>query len=214
MRQLTEAEFLRDVADHKMTIVSDSGLHRHLSFRRPEHSWLHYFEIVTWPGALCIRGDVGTYVFSRTQDMFSFFRHETKDGSLYINDGYWAEKLIASDCNGRRGDGVMRFDPDLFSEAVKERYVEYVRDSLRGEPDRRKSLRAALEDEVLSYADGDETEARRAASDFEHDGFRLTDFWEVNCSEYTRQFIWSLYAISWAIRQYDQHGSKTTNQAA
>lgn len=196
-----------------MTIVCDDGIFRHLTFRQPEHSWLRWFEIVTWRGALCIRGDVGTYVFSRTPDMFEFFRHPTTDGSLYINAGYWSEKLISSDCNGRRGDGVMRYDPDLFRDEVRHRYVEHVRHHMRGMPDERRSLREALDDEVLAHAE-EEAEARRAADAFEHEGFALRDFWEVNCSEYTVHFIWSLYAIAWAIQQYDRHHSKHKTEAA
>lgn len=205
-RKITQDDFVKDVQHHVMTIALDDGVRRHLAFRdsRPEQSWLHWFEVVTWPGALCIRGDCGTYVFSRTNDMFQFFRHDCRDGGLYINDGYWAEKLIASDCHGRNGDGVMRFDPDEFCDAVKRRYVEHVRGSMAGMPDERKALRQALEDEVLACADSGEHDAMRAAGEFEHDGFRLTGhFWE-DCRAYTVQFIWSLYAISWAIQQYDR----------
>lgn len=202
MRRVTEQDFLRDVQSHAMTVERDDGVYRHLRFQQPIHAWLHRFDVITWPGALCIRGDVGTYVFSRVNDMFSFFR-DPGGGRLCINDDYWAEKLIASDCSGRRGDGVMRFDPDLFCEHVKRRYVEHARSKMRDMPDERISLRRALEDEVLSCADSGESEAMAAAMQFEHDGFRLHDFWEVNCREYTTQFIWSLYAIVWAVRQYD-----------
>lgn len=210
----TEEEFLRDVASHEMTIARDSGADRHLVFRKPERRWHLWFEVVTWPGALCIRGDMGTFVFSRLDDMFRFFRQPTRDGSLYINMSYWSEKLIASECHGRHGDGVKRFDPDAFSLAVKERYVEHVRRNMRSMPEERKELRAALEDEVLGYAESGEESAMRAAADFEHDGFRLTDFWEVDCREYTTQFVWCLYAISWAIRQYDHHHSRQASTAA
>lgn len=211
----TQEQFLSDVASHAMTIEHDDGVYRCLCFQRSEHSWLHRFEIVTWPNALCIRGDVGTYVFSRLPDMFEFFRGPVSgDSGLYINADYWAEKLISSDCHGRRGDGVMRYDPDIFSEEVKRRYVEHVRGRMRGMPDERRDLRRALEDEVLAYAEESETEARRAADSFEQDGFRLTDFWEVNCSAYTTQFIWSLYAIAWAIQQYDKHHATASAEAA
>ncbi len=204
MRQLSEQDFLRDVKSHRMTVDRDDGIYRHLRFAQPEHSWMHHFEIITWPGALCIRGDCGSYVFSRVTDMFKFFRSpKPDDDRLYINGGYWAEKLIASDCNGRRADGAMRFDPDLFSENVKRMYVEHVRSRMRDMPDERRELRRALEDEVLAYADSGESEAMSAANQFEHNGFRLRDFWEVECRAYTVQFIWSLYAIAWAIRQYD-----------
>lgn len=211
----TEKEFLKDVQLHAMKIERDDGVYRHLRFAQPENSWLHRFEIVTWPGALCIRGDAGTYVFSRLTDMFAFFRHEsTERDGLYINDGYWAEKLIASDCHGRNSDGVMRFDPDEFRAAVSRRYVEHVRSFMRGMPEDRRALRSALDDEVLAYADSSEDEAMRAAGSFEHDGFRLTDFWEVNCRRYTHQFIWSLYAIAWAIGQYDSVKSPPKSEAA
>ncbi len=215
MTRPTQIEFMRDVQSHTMKILRDDGIYRHLVFQQPVNSWHHRFEVVTWPGALCIRGDVGTYVFSRLADMFEFFRSPmTSDDRLYINDSYWAEKLIATNCNGRNGDGVMRFDPDEFRDAVNRRYVEHVRSRMRGMPNARRSLRLALEDEVLAYADDSETEAMRAAADFEHEGFRLQDFWEVDCRKYTVQFVWSLYAISWAIREYDRQKSPQESQAA
>lgn len=214
MKRLSEAEFLSDVAAHTMSVVRDDGVYRHLKFQQPKQTWLHRFEIVTWPGTLCFRGDVGTFVFSRLADMFQFFRHATPDGKLYINEDYWAEKLIASDCNGRRGEGVMRYDPDAFLAEVKRRYVDHARDRMRGMPDERRDLRRALEDEVLSYSEDGETEARRAADAFARHGFRLSDFWETNLSEYTVQFVWCLYAISWSIRQYDATKSTTDDTAA
>ncbi len=211
----TQLEFMGDVQSHTMKILRDDGAYRHLLFQQPENSWLHRFEVVTWPGALCIRGDVGTYVFSRLTDTFEFFRSPMTSGDrLYINDGYWAEKLIATDCRGRNSDGVMRFDPDEFCDAVNRRYVEHARYNMRGRPEDRRSLRQALEDDVLAYANESEAKAMRAAGEFEHDGFRLDDFWEVNCRRYTAQFIWALYAISWAIREYDRQKSPQESQAA
>jgi hypothetical protein len=205
---VTEAEFRRDVAKHTMTVLRDDGVYRHLSFSQPDHQWLHRFEIVTWPGALSIRGDVGTYVFSRLHDMFEFFRSSmTTADKLYINGGYWAEKLIASECSGRHGRGVMRYDSDLFVDEVKRRFVDHVRSNMRGMPEERRELRQAIEDEVLAYAE-DETEAMRAASNFEHEGFRLSDFWEVDVRAYSVQFIWSLYAIAWAVWMYDNRPMK------
>ena len=108
----------------------------------------------------------------------------------------------------------MRFDPDVFCEEVKRRYVEHVRGNMQGMPDERKALRQALEDEVLSCADSGEHEALQAAGSFEHEGFMLTDFWEVECREYTVQFIWSLYAIVWAIQQYDNRAKPLKSAAA
>lgn len=109
---------------------------------------------------------------------------------------------------------MMRFDPDAFCEEVKSRYVAHVRSNMRGMPDEREALRRALEDEVLSYADAGESDALHAAGSFEHDGFMLTDFWEVECSRYAVQFIWSLYAIVWAIQQYDNRADPMKSAAA
>jgi hypothetical protein len=199
-----------------MAVELNNGIYRRVVFKRRENAWLHRFELVTWPGALCIRGDVGTYVFSRLNDMFEFFRSPMKEGDerLYIDANYWAEKLIASDCNGRRGDGVMRYDSDLFCDYVKRRYVEHVRARMHGKPDERRALRSALEDDVLSMADEGEDAARRAADDFECEGFRLTDFWEVELRDYTTQFIWALYAIAWGIREFDKVQASTDAVAA
>lgn len=214
MTRPTQDEFLKDVSKHAMEVLRADGVYRHLIFRQPENSWLHRFEVVTWPGALSIRGDVGTYVFSRVPDMFEFFRHPKDNGEIYINADYWSEKLIASDCNGRRGDGVMRFDPDVFQDEVRRRYVEHVRLNMQGMPDERKSLRRALEEDVLAYADEGESEALRAASSFEHDGFMLSDFWEAEVRKYTVQFIWSLYAIVWAIEKFDNRDAPLKSAAA
>ncbi len=83
-----EEQFLKDVAGHKMRIHRDDGLYRHLEFRGPQ-GWHHWFEVVTWPNGLIIRGDMGNWAFSRIEDMFSFFRGQR------INPGYWQEKLLA-----------------------------------------------------------------------------------------------------------------------
>jgi hypothetical protein len=82
--------FLSDVATHEMTVVADEGNVRHLLFKAPD-TVTQYFNLTTWPDHLCISGDMGTYVFSRLEDMFDFFR-ENK-----INPGYWHEKVKA-DC--------------------------------------------------------------------------------------------------------------------
>ena len=68
-----EAIFLRDVAEHEMIVVRDDGVHRHIRFKKPGTSCMH-FDLITWPGYLCYTGDMGTYVFSRLTDMFEFFR--------------------------------------------------------------------------------------------------------------------------------------------
>ena len=92
-----QSRFLRDVRDHKMIIELDQGVHRSIRFGRPGSSAYH-FRLNTWPGHLAISGDMGSYVFSRTADMFEFFRDSAMTGR--INPGYWHEKADAVDRNG------------------------------------------------------------------------------------------------------------------
>lgn len=81
--------FTRDTAEHQMTVAQDNGLYRHLRFNAPG-TYIYGFDLITWPGFLCICGDIQTHVFSRTADMFTFFG----DGES-INPDYWGEKLQA-----------------------------------------------------------------------------------------------------------------------
>src|SRR3954466_1726422 len=74
---------------HEVTVLHDDGLYRHLRFRSPDHS-AYWFDLITVPGCLIFRGDGDSFVFSRTEDMFGFFR-SSREGS--INPTYWSEKL-------------------------------------------------------------------------------------------------------------------------
>ena len=49
-----EAEFLRTIGDHKMVVLFDNGLMRHLRFS--DGSFNRWFEIITWAGKLAISG--------------------------------------------------------------------------------------------------------------------------------------------------------------
>lgn len=197
-KEVTESTFLREVSQHSMTVIRDDGVNRHLRFRRPETNCMG-FDLITWAGHLCYTGDMGTYVFSRIEDMFEFFR--SRDGALRINRSYWAEKCDAQD----RADGITEYSAERFRQVILEwaKDVE-VADFDGGEAE----FMEAIKDEVLSVADHGEAAARRAVDDFEHQGFRFTDFFETNLREYTHRFVWCCYALVWGIRQYDALAAK------
>jgi hypothetical protein len=185
-----EASFLADVADHAMVVLSHDGIYRHLRCRRG-NSWAYGFDVTTWPGFLCISGDMGCYVFSRIPDMFEFFRGpEDGEKSLYINPGYWGEKVQAAD----RHDGLSVYSPEKF----KARIHEWLADVEASD-----ELREAVNAEVLSRADDGEHEAMRAALEFEHGGFRFEGFYEVSLREISCRFLWCCYAVAWAVKQWD-----------
>lgn len=94
MSQPSAEAFLKDVESHRMTVLSDSGVNRSLKFENPNCSNLHFF-ITTWPGHLCISGDMGTFVFARIHDMFLFFDGKEPQANM----DYWSEKLIAQEAS-------------------------------------------------------------------------------------------------------------------
>lgn len=112
----SQEQFLKDVKDHKIDIVLDQGLHRHINFSR-DGSYCYSFSIVTWPGYLCISGDMGAYVFTRIDDMFGFFKDENSE-ELKINTRYWSEK-----CETK--GSIKEFSVDSFRENVQEYIDEY-----------------------------------------------------------------------------------------
>ena len=121
MSKPTEASFLSDVAEHRMEVLRDDGVYRHLRFKKPRSCDMQ-FELLTYPGALCYSGDMGSYVFERLPDMFEFFRTGLRDpGRLAVNLSYWSEKIVAAD-----RDGVRKYSAKLFEDAVREVTDAYI----------------------------------------------------------------------------------------
>jgi hypothetical protein len=193
--KMTAEHFLRDIANHKMTVRLDNGIYRHLEFRQATNSWNLWFGIVTWPGYLTICGDMGTWTFRRLEDMFGFFR----DKKLRINADYWAEKLEHGQHGGR--DGAKQFSEDLFRGRLLEQLTEYY--SLEGAE--LATVTEALRNDVLRQ-DGKydlmiaarDFSCKLPSGKFEFDPCELPDG-----KEYTYHFLWCLYAIVWGIQQYD-----------
>lgn len=121
-QQCTQDRFLKDAGSHVMTVIRDDGVHRHLRFRKaPPAGSEYWFDLITWPGSLCIDGDMGTYVFRRLPDMFEFFctdreYNEKRGRKLGINAGYWGEKLQATANHG----GHIEFSKSDFCRRVIE----------------------------------------------------------------------------------------------
>ena len=193
LAQRVAEEFPANVAQHQMTVEQSNGVHRCLLFKQPSTA-NRYFRVITYPGALCISGDMGTFVFSRLHDMFEFFRKD-REG---INPQYWSGKLVGIDRNDFK-----RFDADKFKAKVVECFNSWTEDrDLTHE--RVTELRLELEHEVLSCAHDGEHEAIRAMMEFEIDReCPFSEFYEYNCDSYTYHFLWCCHAIVWAIQQFD-----------
>lgn len=205
----TQEQFDRDTATHVLETVRDDGLYRHLKFRKPGTS-VYGFDIITWPGYLCITGDMGASVFSRLPDMFGFFRpgrgeHAGRPANaLSINLGYWSEKLEAN--NGEAKDWSL----ERFRENVRRRFEDYFEDRELSpdEATAKQALWDEIQSELIDPHWDHGVRAYDAVSDFRHGqklfrAFNFYDFWEYDCREYEFRFIWRCYAIAYAIRAYD-----------
>lgn len=184
--------FVKDVENHTLRVLHDDGLYRHLLCRSGE-SFMYWFEIITSPGQLTIRGDMGTYVFACLSDMFEFFGSGSR-----INSQYWAEKVQAS------SGPLTHYSKQVAIHHVKESFkdqLEY-RDLSESEV---KEAKHAFNDEVLVIANEDESnegDFRQAIDEFNSNGIRFEDSWEWDLTEYDGHFLWCLHAILWAIREY------------
>jgi hypothetical protein len=121
--QQIAAIFRRDTAKHKLTVLHDDGLYRHLRLSAPStgHAW---YELVTWPGTLTIRGGMGAYTFSRTTDMLDFFRRSAYAGQPNLH--YWEEKADAIDVHS----GTRGYSEDLLRERIAEDVARQAEDDL------------------------------------------------------------------------------------
>jgi len=204
MREPSEAAFLADVQHHQMQVLRDDGLYRHLRFRKPgEFGFDQSFDLLTWPGSLCFTGDMGTYVFSRVDDMFEFFRLDRRcprREGVAINPGYWGEKLQSVD----RIDGYKRFSLEDFKQAARACFHNLTKDTDAWPPEKRRELQEALEERVFNAED--EHEAVQAIREFSHPGAEdlFADFGERSLMRYSRRFMWCCYAVSWGVQVYDE----------
>ena len=206
MSECTEEMFLGDTTEHKITILRDDGVARHIRFRAPG-TICYGFDLITWPGHLCISGDCGTYVFQRLEDMFELFRTSTEyaashpEHKLFINARYWGQKLL---CIGTDA-GYREFDEDAFKERVAKHFNNWKECCMPTES-LCSSVWKEVEDQVLCCTCDGEHAAYRAVYDFSHAGFQFDDFFDGGGTErYTSHYLWCLYAIAWGIRQYDAY---------
>lgn len=198
MRQDIAARFARETAQHEMTIAHDDGLYRHLQFRktwwqppyaRQQRTAIYRFDLITVPGSLIFQGDGESFVFSRVEDMFEFFRGPVGR----INAMYWAEKLTS------HRDAATTYSRDRFFEHLRDDFVEACRER-RVPAGTGRAIREAIE---MDYNVDCEEDARRFLDLFEFEGFRFVDTFEWHLDDYDWWFLWSLHAIVWGIAQYD-----------
>ncbi len=200
-KKVTDEYFLNCVKDHFIIVLRDDGLNRHIRFSRGD--LCYHFEIITWFDHLCISGDCGTYVFKNNKDMFDFFRMDKDDFNyepskkLNIEKYYWGNKLV-SVCNW---GGYKKFDESKFIECLK-----YEFDQWEFENEKQKTeVWKEIEIDVINYSWDNEHKAIHLANIFSSSyGHQFENFCEHSITTFTKNYVWSLYAIAWGIKMYDK----------
>jgi hypothetical protein len=186
----TKERFHKDIKGHAMKILQDDGVYRHLSFSNNGSS-VYKFDLVTWPGHLCVCGDMGEYLFSRVNDMFEFFKGDD------ISPCYWSEKLQAS------MNGYEQFSPEKADKIVDELFEEYKKNQDEEIP------KDELDDMMYGISnicvDGDEINLIADCDNFD-DSYDVNVFENVreyDFKEFTFRYIWILYSIVHGIKCYN-----------
>lgn len=196
---MNKKQFLKDVKNHKMIIIKDDSLYRHIRFKRPDTKNME-FDLITWPDHLMFTGDMGSYAFTRTEDMFYFFVPKTeylKDfEKTNINLFYWEEKVLSQSIFG---NGIREFNSENFNEQIKEHFFEYEWEEKTEEE--KEELWKEIEYEVTG---DDEYECIERIRNFKNEKIKFDSysFFEGYREPYTYHYIWCCHAIVWGILTY------------
>lgn len=217
--------FWEEAKDHKLTVLRESGLYRHLHVGTPgsgHWSW----DIMSWPGYLAITGDIADgFSFTRVEDMFNFFEIKASswdyysDGAPSIDFRYWAEKL----CGGRSRD-MKVFSDTTFLESLKCQLEDDSDIGLEHEQDLReqaKEIGGQSQDvvDLLVQAQGIKnrrTEILASAKRSCHDqasAYRwielhhadVPDPSEIDMLDWDIHFLFACYAIALSMKLYREH---------
>ena len=197
---------------HKMKILADLPEFRQVYFGRPGTN-NHSFTLTTWGSHLTVTGDVGTYVFKREGDMFSFFQsarpHYDKT-ARGINPDYWEEKLEATDT---RRHGHKTFNEDLYIEKMRENVAEYLGNGSFSFSQKKDIVTDVHEFDLL-VADEGEAALRNACEwqcpiTLDHP---FEDVYQDNFDDFDLSFLWICHAIVWGIKVYDLTVQNRTQQ--
>ena len=206
--------FLHDVQDHELTIYSneqvlredDVGWYRHLRLGKPDSGNMSY-EIISVPYYLTMVGDMGSWTFSRLKDNFQLFRADPNyrkswpEQQVFVNYGYWSEKLQAIDRHG-----LTEYDSEAVRRNVVEVYKSWLYDYPELEQDLREEVKEKIREELFCDFEN-EYEARAALHEFESEDindFCLSDTWEWTFTKYTFHYKWACHAIAWAVIKFDE----------
>jgi hypothetical protein len=169
----------RDLAEHTITVKHSHGMYRHWRCQKPG-MWHMGFDIITWPGSLCYTGDMGDYLFQRTEDMVDFMSRACQDYQ------YAAEKCVTK-------HDIKEWREELFHKSLTDRLKEgKTFRVMRQGSFRDESVAEKIREIRQAY---DEYSSRHDAEKAMYE----SQLWDElpNCEQYTMHFLWCLHAIRW-----------------
>lgn len=210
-RDKIRQRFLNDTKGHTMDIRHDDGVYRDIVFSRNGSS-MFLFSLATTPGTLLYTGDMGTFVFRRTQDMFQFFHHPSQNAPRHPDFSYWHEKLEAAD----KHDGSCSDSKEILFERLR----EFISDDPDDDMDRstKVEIKSFIDDLESRSEDMHFVEIYREADQFyigpnTSPDFHFSDLWDYNYKAFTDRFIWACYAIQWGVAKYFSHKQEQSNDS-
>lgn len=166
--------------DHQCRVMLDSYPYRHWRCAQPANC-AYWFDVITGPGWLLVRGDVGELLVQRTHDMIAWSR------SAINSIGYFAEKV------------PREIETEVFCQDVAREWIrEEMRQTREWTPDREERRRryAILLDlrDALEYGEGEHAFYRAISESGICDG---CDF--PRLTNWASSFLWCRECVKWLL---------------
>ena len=192
LREKQLNEFLDDVKNHTMKVIKDDFPYCHLEFSNRGSS-IYKFSIITAPGTILVKGDMGDYVFTtKNENPFVPFDLDLFDS---IDYEHYQEKLLL--CEGR--EGSREYCPKLYREAVKKLAIGYANNSIKDPEERKEFYLNAMDDLVLSRNCFEIEDTIKDAWDYGYmDDLPFDSIYGMDLMDLKYHFVWCCNAIVWA----------------
>lgn len=202
MNRVTIDSFLNDVKDHKMTLCSydPQSKVRHLRFQK-HGTIIQSFQITSLPSRLIISGDMGDYIFARSDDdMFYWVGRDVNE----INPNYMSAKVVSID----RRCGLSVFDHNVLKQVVYESVEERMEDQPINDRDKAfiydkvNRMLSRCETEEQAYHELREFLLKVEDKYLDYLIIKFDEAWEWDFTRLSDNFLWCCYALAWGIDQY------------
>lgn len=201
------ARFLKDTQEHRMTILQNEGVYRHIRVAKPGTINMS-FNVTTFPGYLVFTGDMGSFTFSRLHDMFDFMDIDWNRPVPTIDYSYWEEKAEAVYKHG----GTKTYDVERLRYSAVRAFREY--EFLEG---CRMDAWKCFREDVMEHLSGDDMrdDMERVMSWRIEGKYPFQDFYEYGSFEtHNIRFRWACWAIAYTIMCFKKGGDRHVRQAA